>query len=196
MTAPSQQYERHERVARLLAASAAGDEAAFRTLHGLTHDYLHHVAVRMLGSPSLAEEALQEAYLNIWLHAGSFRRGGGSPMTWLIAIVRHRALSLLRSAPPCAQALSDDIAEVAPFDPVGYGSLERALARLDPPQRQSIALAFGHDMTHAEIARHLGVPLGTAKSWVRRGLERLRTCLEPQDATAKPVRPMLAALRP
>jgi hypothetical protein len=56
--------------------------------------------------------------------------------------------------------------------------LEQAMARLEPAQRQSIALAFGQELTHAEIARHLGVPLGTAKSWLRRGLERLRVCLE------------------
>jgi RNA polymerase sigma-70 factor, ECF subfamily len=194
MHAPSEQ--RHQHLANLLAASAARDEAAFRALHALTHDYLHHVALRVLGSPSLAEEALQEAYLNIWLHAASFRRGDGSPMTWLIAIVRHRALSQLRSIPRSTEAEVDDVAEAEASDPVGYGGLQRALARLEPPQRQSIALAFGRDMTHAEVARHLGVPLGTAKSWLRRGLERLRNCLEPPGATAKPARPMLAGTRP
>lgn len=189
--------DRHIHLAALITRSAAGDQRAFREVHALTHDYLYHTALRLLHLPTLAEDALQDAYLNIWLHAASFRPGQGSPMTWLIAIVRNRALSILRSnRNGMAALLSDDdpalLAEAAPPDGADAGAqvfnvrvrqrLKQAMARLEPVQRQSIALAFDQELTHAEIAQHLGVPLGTAKSWLRRGLERLRHCLEEPDA--------------
>jgi len=189
--------DRHQHLAALITKTATGDRVAFRDMHALTHDYLYHTALRLLHLPSLAEDALQEAYLSIWLHAKSFRPGQGSPMTWLIAIVRNRALSILRSNKNNAAALAldedpellaelergDDLdAGVQVFNVLARARLEEALERLEPAQRQSIALAFGQELTHAEIAQHLGVPLGTAKSWVRRGLERLRLCLEESAA--------------
>jgi len=178
--------ERHHHLAALIAASAGTDHRAFQALHALTHGYLYRVALRRMRCPGMAEDVLQDAYLSIWLHAGTFRPGSGSPMTWLIAIVEHRALSVLRSqcrAPVIfgAEGEGTDRHDEAP-DPVPQARLTWALARLEPAQRQSIALAFGREMTHAEVARHMGVPLGTAKSWLRRGLERLRTCLEPAAA--------------
>lgn len=207
----NQIHDRHSHLATLITMAASGDRAAFRELHALTHDYLYHTALRLLRLPSLAEEVLQEAYLSIWLHAASFRPGQGSPMTWLIAIVRNRALSVLRSnRSGIASLMSDDDpaqlveqAADAPepgaqvFDALARLRLERAMTRLEPAQRQSIALAYGQELTHAEIASHLGVPLGTAKSWVRRGMERLRVGMdEPVDR--EPVRPVptLAACQP
>jgi len=191
-------HDRHGHLAGLITAAANGDHAAFRELHGLTHDYLYHTALRLLRLPSLAEDVLQDAYLSIWLHAASFRPGQASPMTWLIAIVRNRAFSILRSnRSGIASLMSDEdpalLAEDAQPDDAGAQAwdtlaqlrLEQAMTRLDPAQRQSIALAFGQELTHAEIARHLGVPLGTAKSWLRRALERLRLHMEePADMPA------------
>lgn len=188
-------HDRHSHLAGLITAAATGDHTAFRELHALTHDYLYHTALRLLRLPSLAEDVLQDAYLSIWLHAKSFRPGQASPMTWLIAIVRNRAFSILRSnRNGIASLMSEEdpalLAEIEQsdgldldpgaqvYDAVARMRLEQAMARLEPAQRQSIALAFGQELTHAEIARHLGVPLGTAKSWLRRGLERLRVCLE------------------
>lgn len=196
--------DRHTHLAALITRSAGGDRVAFREMHGLTHDYLYHTALRLLHLPSLAEDALQEAYLSIWLHARSFRPGQGSPMTWLIAIVRNRALSILRSNKNAMNTVTLDdepalLAEMESGDELDPGAqvyavharerLEQALARLEPAQRQSITLAFGQELTHVEIAQHLGVPLGTAKSWVRRGLERLRLCLEEPTGAGAPTRP-------
>lgn len=193
--------DRHIYLAALIVEAANGDHGAFRKLHTLTHDFLYHTALRLLRSPGLAEDVLQEAYLSIWLHAASFRPGQGSPMTWLIAIVRNRAFSALRShRGGIASLMSEEdpalLAEVEhddgadpdaqAFGALGRTRLEQALARLEPAQRQSIALVFNHELTHAEMARHLGVPLGTAKSWVRRALERLRISLEQADATGAP----------
>lgn len=195
-------HDRHTHLAGLITAAASGDHVAFRELHGLTHDYLYHTALRLLRVPSLAEEVLQEAYLSIWLHAASFRPGQASPMTWLIAIVRNRALSILRSnRSGIASLMSDEdpalLAETAHREEIDAGDqvydllaqmrLEQALTQLEPAQRQSIALAFGQQLTHAEIARHLGVPLGTAKSWLRRGLERLRLYME-ESADTQPIK--------
>lgn len=208
----NQIHDRHSHLAALIVDAAAGDRAAFRELHALTHDYLYHIALRLLRLPSLAEEVLQEAYLSIWLHAASFRPGQASPMTWLIAIVRNRALSVLRSQRSgIASLMSDEdpalLVELAAQDPVEPGvqvfdalarlRLQRAMTRLEPAQRQSIALAYGQELTHAEIASHLGVPLGTAKSWLRRGVERLRVGMD-EPVERQPLRPAptLADCRP
>lgn len=195
-------HDRHSHLAGLIAAAAAGDHAAFLELHGLTHDYLYHTALRLLRLPSLAEDVLQDAYLSIWLHASSFRPGQASPMTWLIAIVRNRAFSILRSnRNGIASLMSEEdpalLAEQVQgderdassqvYDTLAHMRLEQAMTRLEPAQRQSIALAFGQELTHAEIARHLGVPLGTAKSWLRRGVERLRQYME-EPAQAQAIR--------
>lgn len=182
--------DRHGRLSALITAAAAGDERAFTELHRLTHSYLHHVALRLLRVPSVADEVLQDAYLSIWLHAGSFRPGEGSPMTWLIAIVRHRALSVLRSAREGdlawtgddeferAECAAEDAGEAETADLIQCLRLREAMGKLDPAHRNSLALAFGQEMTHMEMARHMAVPLGTVKSWVRRGLSRLRHYLE------------------
>lgn len=181
--------ERYRHLAALIAATAGADHAAFQALHALTHDCLYGVALRRMRCPGMAEDVLQDAYLSIWVHAGTFRPGGGSPMTWLIAIVEHRALSVLRSQRRAPVIFGIEVEGTdrhgEAHEPVPRARLTRALARLEPAQRQSIALAFGREMTHAEVARHMGVPLGTAKSWLRRGLERLRACLEPATVTAE-----------
>lgn len=200
-------HDRQGHLAGLITAAAGGNHTAFRELHALTYDYLYHTALRLLRLPSLAEDVLQDAYLSIWLHAKSFRPGQASPMTWLIAIVRNRAFSILRSKRNSITVLMSEedpalLAEMEQgddadpgaqvFDALARMRLAQAMARLEPAQRQSIALAFGQELTHAEIARHLGVPLGTAKSWLRRGLERLRVCME-ETGDVQPI--MLSAMR-
>jgi RNA polymerase sigma-70 factor (ECF subfamily) len=191
--------DRRTLLAELLVASGAGDERAFNRLHALTSQYLYHVALRLLGTSSCAEEVLQDAYVNIWTHAGRFRPGEGSPMTWLIAIVRNGALSRLRSR-KLEQQRAEAAAEAAwleelamddgdacdpirqAFDDTLRRRLPEALARLEPAQRQSIALTYGHGMPHAELSAHMNAPLGTVKSWLRRGMTRLRQNLV-QDST-------------
>ncbi len=186
--------ERRAHLANLLAAVAGGSEHAFNELHGLTRAYLHNVALRLLGSQVHAEEVLQEAYVNVWTSAHRFQPTFGSPMTWLITIVRNQALSLLRSQrlerqwtlqadDPSAleEAAAADSDEADPIRQAFYASLRdrlpAALAELEPGQRQSIALTYGQGMAHAELSQHLDVPLGTVKSWLRRGLLRLNHSL-------------------
>lgn len=188
--------DRRGRLVELLCAVAAGSEPAFTELHGLTHSYLHHVALRVMVSPAQAEEVLQEAYVTVWTQAHRFDPALGSAMTWLITVVRNHALSALRSQRLERQclSLSEDPAlleEAAALDPEAgdpirqafhatlRSRLPAALAQLEPAQRQSIALTFQRGMAHAELAQHMNAPLGTVKSWLRRGMARLADCLLP-----------------
>lgn len=181
-------------LAALLARVARGDAAALRTLYDLTAAKLFGVALRILVRREWAEEALQEAFVNIWRHAGDYRENLAAPLTWMTAIVRNRALdSLRRHTPVGAQgtasivewsdALDETVASDArdPADAALLSDearrLEHCMQRLDAAQRQAIALAYLRDQSHGEIAHTLAVPLGTVKSWVRRGLEKLKLCM-------------------
>lgn len=168
-----------------MARLALGDRAALRRVYELTHRHLLGVAARLLGRADLAEEVLQEVYVAVWQRAESWR-GDATPMGWLLALVRHRAIDLRRSRPASGvETQAEPLDEQMPEDSTGL--LDAALARarigecmaaLAGPQRQSLALAYYGGLTHAEVATRLAVPLGTAKTWLTRGLARLRSCLE------------------
>ena len=151
-----------QRLAELLSRTALGDRAAFAELYGATRAKLFAVSLRIVRERALAEEALQDSYVSIWHHASDYARLKGAPTTWMAAIVRNRSLDLVRRARELPEI--DD-------------ALERCLQELDAEQRQSIALAFFHGLTHSELAAHLHRPLGTVKTHVRRGLLKLRDCL-------------------
>jgi RNA polymerase sigma-70 factor (ECF subfamily) len=172
----------------LLARTAQGDRAAFRRLYEASAAKLYGVALRILRRGDWAEEVLQDCYLSIWSRAGDYRAGLSAPMTWMTSIVRNRCLDWLRR--PAAEVSSDTLDEVAGDNPGPLADLERAkdaqalarcLGALDARQRQAIALAFYDGLSHAELASHLRQPLGTVKTWVRRGLLRLKSCLELQS---------------
>ena len=174
----------------LLAACANRDRAAFGRLYEATSAKLYGVAVRILRREDWAEEVLQECYVSIWTHAPEYRSGLAAPMTWMTSIVRNRCLDWLRR--PRTEVSDEDGAIVDSTEsdnPGPLAELERAkdaqaLARclkgLEARQRQAIALAFYDGLSHSELASHLREPLGTVKTWVRRGLLRLKDCLELQ----------------
>lgn len=175
----------------LLEATAAGDRRAFARLYTLTSAHLNAILLRMLKRRDWAEEALQDAYLRIWQHAGGYLAARGKPMTWMISIARHRALDLLRARRP---ELPEDAAAPEPTpDNEGpealaetgerLGALEECMDGLPEEQRRSILMAYYEGYTHSELARRLDAPLGTVKSWVRRGLARLRDCLDALGAS-------------
>ena len=172
----------------LLARSAQGDRAAFQRLYQASAAKLHGVALRILRRGDWAEEVLQECYVSIWTRAGDYRAGLSAPMTWMTSIVRNRCLDWLRR--PAPEVAVETLEELESGSPGPLAELERAkdaqaLARclggLDARQRQAIALAFYDGLSHAELASHLRQPLGTVKTWVRRGLLRLKSCLELQS---------------
>ncbi|QCP48603.1 sigma-70 family RNA polymerase sigma factor [Trinickia violacea] len=177
-------------LAALLARVAGEDAAALRSLYDLTSSKLFGVALRILVKREWAEEALQDAFVSIWRYAGDYRESLAAPMTWMAAIVRNRALDVLRRQKTSAagqtewsESLDEVLAGPDP-DPADTALLSQearrlaiCMARLDANQRQAVALAYLRDQSHSEIANVLKVPLGTVKSWVRRGLEKLKTCM-------------------
>ena len=179
-------------LAGLLGRTALADQAAFGELYRQTSAILHAVALRITRDRGTAEELLQEAYVSIWHHAGTYDAAKSQPLTWLTSIVRNRCLDHVRRRGIDTVTLTrdegDDDAIDLPSDgpsPVEMlldGAAARAVREcvdaLEGTQKQAIALAFFHGLTHAELARHLRQPLGTVKSWIRRGLERLKRCLD------------------
>jgi len=174
---------------QLLQRCAAGDAAALRTLYDQVAPQLFSILLRILHRTDLAEEALQEVFMSVWRNASSYRPGRGSPMAWLTSIARYRALDVRRSLRP--DQFSGDLMEIAQetvaaedTDLVEKASLtadaqrlENCMEQLTPQHGRAIRLAFINGLTHEEIAVRIGSPIGTVKSWVRRGLQALRHCL-------------------
>ena len=183
----------------LMFRVAMRDQAAFKQLYDATSRCLLGIIVRLLRERAWAEEVLQEAYVNIWNAAPTYSAVKAQPMTWLMTIARHKALDALRSTrserahvqrPLRADEDDDgssglpDLADerLGPLDQMLQSleaqRLRRCLQALEASQRQAIALAFYDGLTHVELAARLRQPLGTVKAWVRRGLARLKPCLE------------------
>jgi RNA polymerase sigma-70 factor (ECF subfamily) len=171
----------------LLAASSKGDAQAFARLYQETSSKLFGVAIRIVRREDWAEEVVQESYVKIWNHAGDYRTQLSAPMTWMTSIVRNRCLDWLRR-PNLEIPENDDhqLDSWAADDPgplqmlqsrAEAQALANCLGRLEGKMRQAIALAFFDGMSHSELADHMQEPLGTVKTWVRRGLDRLKTCL-------------------
>lgn len=172
---------------RLLADSGRGNERAFARLYEMTSGRLYAMALRMLRRADWAEEVLQESYVNIWNNAASYQPGLSAPLTWMISIVRNRCLDWLRRPQAEIPDEDDQLAlampseDPGPLEQLESASEARALAecvkRLEASQRNAILLAFFEGLSHSELAARLKQPLGTVKSWVRRGMERLKDCL-------------------
>jgi RNA polymerase sigma-70 factor (ECF subfamily) len=181
-------------LAEWLARVALRDRAAFERVYQATSAHLLGVAFRILGQRERAEEVLQEAFMSVWHNAGSFDAGIATPMTWLINIVRNKAIDAHRSGRTeraSTGSLDDEHGEafaVAADDASLPARLlkehlvklriDACMAALTAPQRQALALAYYRGLVHSEVADAMRVPLGTAKAWVRRGLDRLKACLE------------------
>ena len=177
-----------ERLAGLLGRCALGNHGAFADLYSLTSAKLFAVALRILRRQDWAEDVLQECYVSIWNHAGDYAAARSAPLTWMTSIVRNRCLDWLRRPQSETTGEEYEIA-VEAWQDESAGPMERlaaageaaALARcleqLEPKQRQSIVLAFFHGLSHSELSGHMKEPLGTVKTWVRRGLDRLKDCL-------------------
>jgi RNA polymerase sigma factor (sigma-70 family) len=197
MALPVAPSDRAERLAQALGRVALGDRVAFRTLYALSAAHLLGVILRIQPDRAQAEELLQEVFVKIWGAAGSFDAQRAQAMTWMTRIARNRAIDGLRrrQTEPQTQARAsrtdnedDDMLDLiasedaGPLDLLGQAVQARAvrscLGGLSGEQQQSLALAFYDGLSHAEVAAHLGQPLGTVKSWLRRGLLALRHCLE------------------
>ena len=171
----------------LLAAVAKGDEAAFARLYAATRAKLYGVVVRILRRDDLADEVMQDAYLRIWRNAGQFDPLRASPITWMVAIARNRALDLLRrrtetsieEEPEAMDAVADTP------DPLARRVLGEDLRRLLacigqlPPERQRLVLlAYYNGWSREQLAQRLDTPVNTIKTWLRRSLLEIRECLD------------------
>jgi RNA polymerase sigma factor (sigma-70 family) len=179
--------EARARLFEALRGTALRDGRAFRTLYRLTAPKLFGICLRICGERKAAEDVLQDVYLTIWMRAESFNGQRGSPITWLSTIARNRAIDWRRVNGPARTVPiehSDDVADERPTTPdlMLLDEQERRLhlciEELEERQRAAIRTAFFDGFTYAELATRADVPLGTMKSWVRRGLIRLRECLD------------------
>ncbi len=172
----------------LLAATARGDRQAFSELYRLTRGRLYAITLALLRQQDTAEDVLQETYLAIWRTAGQYQPGRAPALVWMMAIARHRAIELLRqrrrrAAEINAEPLDEEALQIPdsrPSQSVEHlaHAIQECLRRLSADQSQVIGLAFFHGLSHEELAARLRTPLGTVKSWVRRGLLQLKGCLE------------------
>ncbi len=172
----------------LLHQSARGDQSAFHRLYERTSGRLYAVAMRLMRRNDLADEVMQEAYVKIWHNAGEYISDRGAVLTWMVSILRYRAIDRLRKLK--RELVSEDIDELQDqipdhgMEPLQFINaaadaklLHGCLEELVDKQKHSIALAFFDGLTHEQLSQHLDAPLGTVKSWIRRGLMLLRQCL-------------------
>jgi RNA polymerase sigma factor (sigma-70 family) len=184
--------------ASLLSRVALGDRVAFDTLYRQSSPHLLAVILRIQSNRAQAEDILQEVYVNVWRAAQSFNPALSQASTWLNSVARNRAIDSLRrrqSEPSTISSsqvgpddqesdmlndvASDQLGPQALLEQAGEArQIQHCLKTLTGEQKHSLALAFYQGLSHAEVAEHLGQPLGTVKSWVRRGLQSLKSCLE------------------
>ncbi|WP_111747541.1 sigma-70 family RNA polymerase sigma factor [Salinisphaera orenii] len=182
-----------EQLAEWLVATADGDRIAFEKLYAATSSQLYASVLRILRSPERAQDVLQDAYVRIWQKAGTYAPERGAPLAWLKAVARYRGLDALRRKRPevpmpeepdmVARLLEDDQSLSPDEKNENQQSLDvvnKCLQTLQAKQRESVVLAYYQGLTHQELAERMNAPLGTVKSWVRRGLARLQACLAEQ----------------
>ena len=178
-----------ERLRDVVLAVAGGDRAAFETLYRLTSAKLFGVCLRILGRRSDAEDVLQETYTTIWHKAGLYDPERASPITWLVMIARNKAIDRARADAGEQHAapieLAADMGDDAPQPAAAAEAqdsgrrLDHCLGQLEARQRTLIRTAFFDGATYESLAARSGAPLGSVKSWIRRGLIKLKACLEP-----------------
>ena len=183
MSARSMQAE----LQQLLHQTSAGDHAAFQELYTRSAGKLFAIGMNMLKRKDQAEEALQEAYVKIWHHAGEYHAERGEVSTWMAAIMRYRCLDRLRHNQKKAVSSVDTDEDLSFEGPEPAELTERqenaarlhsCLSNLRQAQRQVISLAFLSGLSHREITQSVQQPLGTVKSLIRRGLQSLQRCLQ------------------
>jgi RNA polymerase sigma-70 factor (ECF subfamily) len=170
----------------LMAAVAKGDQAAFDKLYAATRAKLYGVVLRILKRKDLADEVIQETYVKIWTSAGQFNPALASPITWMVAIARNRAIDLVRKKTDTSIEDVPEAMEVAADtpDPLAARELSEELkrllgciGRLEGERRKLVLLAYYDGFSREQLAQQLGKPVNTIKTWLRRSLLEIRECL-------------------
>jgi RNA polymerase sigma-70 factor, ECF subfamily len=173
---------------QLLGRCAAQDPKALEQLYQRVAGILLAVVMRIVRQRDLAEDALQDVFVRIWLQSRQYDQIRGRPLAWMISIARYRAIDLMRAQRRAVPIVEEDLppqlisSDAAP-DASGESSrtqsaLQRCLEILSAPQQRCLLLAYQEGLSHTAVATALGLPLGTVKGWIRRGLQSLRRCLE------------------
>ena len=170
-----------------LVATGQEDRSAFRRVYQMTSAKLFGICIRICGDRQGAEDVLQDVYITIWKRAGGFEPGRSSPISWMATIARNRAIDWRRSAgarPSASVEEAEYLVDQAPsaiaaiLQDESDRKLHSCLDALEERQRDTIRIAFFEGLTYAELAERKSAPLGTIKSWIRRGLLRLKECLD------------------
>lgn len=180
-------------IAPLIQRVAGADRAAFRALYAAAAPKLMGVLLRMLGSRTEAEDALQEVFTRVWTRAGRYDPGMGRGMSWLIALTRNLAIDRLRARPPAAvtrhSGEDEDDGTASLPDPgpgaeaslIALGEARRVvdcMGQLEPDRASAVRGAYLQGLSYQDLASRYDVPLNTMRTWLRRSLIRLRECLE------------------
>lgn len=183
-------------LANLIEGVAKKDRRAFEQLYQLTSRKMFAVALRIVREPGLAQDVLQDAYIRLWRYAHTFNGKLSAPETWLHQVVRNRALDLISqqsnnvtSIPIEEFAESEEVEDYSEANEEASHDgrelklvMQTCLQKLEGKYRQVLTLAYNHGMSHAEIADHLCVPLGTVKTWARRGLMELKAVYDEHES--------------
>ena len=178
---------------QLLSRCSRGDRAAFMRLYKATSTKLYLTALGILKSEHWAEDALQEAYLKIWRHAHSYNASKSKPMTWMINVLRNQALDMLRKSQYRAEYENSETTAVTVIEQDvscvtevrdGLSDLVTCMQHVREEQCRYILLVHHQGLTPTEIARREGRPVGTVKTWVRRGIDQIREQMRVSCAAA------------
>ncbi len=175
--------ELRARLLELIKECGSGNRPAFRRLYDLTSHRVFGIVLAVLRNRAVAEEVAQEVYLQIWRQAACFKTEQANPMGWISSIARNRAIDRLRADRSRGFVhFSDDVPDIADNKHDADGPLDtlvltRALSKLRPEYRKIILLSYFRGYTQSELSDLLDLPLGTVKSWMKRGLAELREAL-------------------
>lgn len=179
-----------EQLAHLLARCALGDRHSFEQLYHATSAQLFGLILRIVKQRDKANEILQEVYVKIWQRAGDYSVSKAAPLTWMGTVARNQAIDTLRRGNQQPATVDEPIETFSSLAEPGLGpeeqtheahrnaALHHCLNQLQGQQKQALLLAYFQGLTHEELSVKLDSPIGTVKSWVRRGLQRLKQCLE------------------
>lgn len=169
----------------LIIRIATGDRVAFRALYAKAGPKLFAICLRMMRTRDGAEDVMQEAMTRVWERSWQFDAGKGEGLAWLATVTRNCALDRLRREHRVVVPLDDRAAAeieagqaVDAVDPALGGDLRRCLSRMREDYRTAVVLAYVNGLTHEELAERLARPMGTIKSWVKRGLDQLKDCMD------------------
>ncbi len=188
MTEESDLANRRAALSDALQRVARGQKDSLAGVYSATSAKLFGICLRILGNRQEAEDVLQDVYVTVWRRAGSFDPARASPITWLATLARNRAIDRLRSLKRTPGAEPVEAAgEIPDLAPSALSRLESAedaqrlagcIGELEVKTAGAIRSAFFGGLTYSDLAERAEVPLGTMKSWVRRGLMKLKDCLQ------------------